>query len=84
MKKEIVCTRHAGLAASVAKTAAKHGELFLVVSGKAKREFICDDCGRVIASGEPCEAWSMARTPREHYAWEHEFIETDGGGPAAA
>lgn len=44
------------------------------ISGKAKRDFVCDLCGEVVHIDDRCFADSMGLDHHDYYEWENEYL----------
>lgn len=77
MKQEIICEKCLPELRTLFPTSNPyHGEHVKFVSGKARKDFFCDHCGKEITATSKCTAFSIWADHGgiPYYNWESEFI----------
>lgn len=76
MKQEIICEECKPMLEKIANECKKYGETGEFVHGKAKDDFLCDQCGKRVPFGHPCWAVSiLTSTQTKIEGWEDRYIE---------
>jgi hypothetical protein len=72
MKREIDCLDCARKWRGGEPTYLPEGKKY--VHGKALRGLMCDGCGKDIAQGDECVAFSLFTADHHYFEWEDEYI----------